>query len=150
MRLGDYLRRFRPVGTPGAAAPAGVPSDVDAEQAAELAPVFAALEGTREEAARIRSEAEQEARRIADEATSAIEAIESDGRRRMAEVRAQVATERTRLADDEGERLLAEANDEASRVERTAATRRPAMVDRVVDTVLGGPAPGVEKGRRTR
>ena len=36
----DMLQRFRPIGTPGAAAPAGVPADRAAELGRELQPVF--------------------------------------------------------------------------------------------------------------
>ena len=49
--LRDYVRRFRPAGAPGAAAPAGVPADRGAELDAELAGVFEELRGASEEAA---------------------------------------------------------------------------------------------------
>jgi hypothetical protein len=39
----DFLRRFRPAGTPEAAARAGVPVDRAAEAAGELEPVLALL-----------------------------------------------------------------------------------------------------------
>ncbi|MGH3462272.1 MAG: hypothetical protein ACRDP9_12430, partial [Kribbellaceae bacterium] len=67
-RTRDFLERFRPAGTPGAAAIAGVPADRVAELSAELAQVFDALADTEEEAARIRRDAAAEAERRQDRA----------------------------------------------------------------------------------
>ena len=50
----DFLERFRPAGTPGAAAQGGVPADRIADTAAELEPVFMMLDDVHAEAARIR------------------------------------------------------------------------------------------------
>ena len=55
----DFLARFRPVGTPGAAASAGVPADRVGEAGAELEPLFAMLADTEAEADRIRASADQ-------------------------------------------------------------------------------------------
>ncbi|MFD1659217.1 hypothetical protein ACFSL4_13640, partial [Streptomyces caeni] len=60
MSLRDLLARFRPTGTPGAAA-TGVPADRTAERAAELEPSLARLTEVQREAARIRAAAEREA-----------------------------------------------------------------------------------------
>jgi hypothetical protein len=58
-RARDFLARFRPVGTPGAAASAGVPADRVVEATAELEPLFAMLADTEAEADRIRAEADE-------------------------------------------------------------------------------------------
>jgi hypothetical protein len=57
----DFLRRFRPVGTPGAAARAGVLMDRAAEAAGELEPILALLAGAESAAAGIREQARQDA-----------------------------------------------------------------------------------------
>lgn len=136
MRLSDRLRRFRPVGTPGAAAPAGVPADEDAEQLAELAPVFEALRDTVREAEQLRAAAEDAAAAIEAAADEKVVATEADARRQMAEARAEVSAERAQVADEERRRLLSEADDAAALVDRTAAARLPTMIDRVVGSVL--------------
>ncbi|KAE8765526.1 hypothetical protein, partial [Georgenia thermotolerans] len=62
-RARDILQRFRPAGTPGAAAPAGVPADRVTEMAAELEPVLARLAEAQAEADQVRAAARQEAER---------------------------------------------------------------------------------------
>jgi hypothetical protein len=82
MNMRELLRRFRPAGMPGAAAPAAVPDDPARRGAAELQPLFDALAAVRTEAADIRATAERaaaererhaaaEAARITAEATAA-------------------------------------------------------------------------------
>jgi len=48
--VADFLERFRPAGTAGAAAQGGVPADRIADTAAELGPVFMMLDGVEAEA----------------------------------------------------------------------------------------------------
>jgi hypothetical protein len=64
-RARDLLARFRPVGAPGAAAPAGVPADRGSERDRELQAVFDELADTEEQAAAIRAAADREAAEIA-------------------------------------------------------------------------------------
>jgi glutamyl-tRNA reductase len=146
MGLSDYLRRFRPAGAPGAAAPAGVPRDAAKELRSELDPVFAALEEAQSEAAARREAARGEAARIAASAGSEVEAVRAAGRRRLAEVHSEVSQDRSRAVDQERQRVLARAATEAAELEATASQRMPALVNRVVETVLQGPT-GDPSGR---
>jgi hypothetical protein len=134
--LSDYLRRFRPVATPGAAAPAGVPSDVVAALQAELAPVFEALGDAQREAARIRDEARARSHEIARAALVEAASIEASGRRDAARARSEASSERAQLAEAERRQLLAAGEAEAARIDARVAQRMPGMVDRVVDGVL--------------
>jgi hypothetical protein len=65
---GDLLNRFRPAGTPGAAARAGVPVDRAAEAAAELEPVLALLAEAESACAAVRERARQDAKDIGERA----------------------------------------------------------------------------------
>jgi hypothetical protein len=64
----EFLRRFRPAGTPGAAARAGVPVDRAAEAAGELAPVLALLADVESATAEIREGARLDAMELRDQA----------------------------------------------------------------------------------
>jgi vacuolar-type H+-ATPase subunit H len=131
----NLLERFRPVGTPGAAAPAGVPADRTAEAATEVAPVLAALRPTLEECATIRTAAEEMARqRVAD--------AEEQAQRLLAQFQLEVPEERAVSAAavrQSGlaavEQLLADATEDARRLRERAASRLPAVVDHVVALV---------------
>lgn len=80
--LRDFLSRFRPAGTPGAAARPGVPVDRVAEREAELQPVLALLADTEQEAARIRCAAAEQAQQRRETARRQAEAILADARLR--------------------------------------------------------------------
>ena len=83
----DFLERFRPAGTPGAAAQGGVPADRTADMATELEPVFMLLGDVHAAAARI-------IRRAAEQADE----IRQDAGRQAAEIvaRAQAQAETAR------------------------------------------------------
>ena len=79
LRPRDLLHRFRPSGTPGAAGGTGVPVEGELDPAAELAALFAELEATEREcralradgearSARVRAQADEQARDIVDRA----------------------------------------------------------------------------------
>jgi glutamyl-tRNA reductase len=139
MGLSDYLRRFRPAGTPGAAAPAGVPRDVTRELEDELGPMFAALEDARRDAEFRRRSAREEATRLAAAADAKVESARTDGRRRVNAIHSDVSAQRSRLLDQEREEVLGSAARRAAELEARARERLPAMVNRVVETVLQGP-----------
>lgn len=95
--LARYLRRFRRlVSPPGRPGPGGVPRERGRELADELAEVFAAIDAIADEADRIRQEGEEAAR------------------------------QRREGAEQEVERILAAADDEAeqARADAAAAHRR--------------------------
>ena len=122
-----FLERFRPVGTPGAAAARGVPADRVAELAAELAPVFDLLEATQERSDRIRGTADQEADRRRLEASSGAEAMVSAARRSAESERAATAADLAHAADVAAVQLLATAARDADAVRRSAGRRMPGL-----------------------
>ncbi|MGQ4420037.1 hypothetical protein ACN6LA_007802, partial [Streptomyces sp. SAS_269] len=103
MSLRDFLERFRPTGTPGAAA-VGVPADRAAERAAELEPALARLTDVQQEAARIRVAADEAAEALRRDAAREAERVVADARERAPEVRrraaAPVLEDARREADD--------------------------------------------------
>ena len=122
-----FLERFRPVGTPGAAAARGVPADRVAELAAELAPVFDLLEVTQKQSAAIRAQADDEADRRRAEARAGADAEVGAARRRAESERAATAAGLARAADVEAEQILAAAGLDADAVREAAARRLPAL-----------------------
>ena len=132
----SILDRFRPVGTPGAAGPAGVPALDDQGRAAELAPVFAALAGDVAacealiEEARVSTEGDV-ARARAD-AAAIVARARLDAR--AARVRAAARIEKE--ASERDAKLLEQARHEASTLERTGLARIPAVVSEAIDNLL--------------
>lgn len=121
----EFLERFRPVGTPGAAAARGVPADRVAELAAELAPLFDLLEATQEKSAAIRAQADDEAHRRRAEALAAAEAEVGAARWHAESERAATAAGLARAAEVEAERALAAARRDADAVREAAGRRLP-------------------------
>jgi hypothetical protein len=141
--LRDFVRRFRPAGSPGAAAPAGVPADRGEELAAELAPMFEALREVGEEAADLVGAARREAERRRAAAVQRAQQLLGDARHRADVVRAAAATEAVQAAVGERAALLDGARRDAEQVSRRAADQLTELVDRVVATIR---APGVDPG----
>jgi hypothetical protein len=112
----DVLARFRPAGTPGPAAPAGVPSDRRAVALAELEPVFAALAGAEAQAAAVREAARETA----------------DRRRAAAADQARSMLARARAAAGAERAAAAAARRRAAAADLTAITERAA---RTADTI---------------
>lgn len=134
--IGDFLRRFRFHGVPGAPTAVGIPTDHATELEHELAPVFAALDDAQRRAAAIVPAAEEAA------ATRRAEAS-AEGRRLVAVARADAPAARAeafaaRMAQTEVEvrQVLDAGEAEATRVTSVATERLPALVDRVVAYVL--------------
>lgn len=136
--LRDLLQRYRPVGTPGAAARPGVPADRAAEVATELEPVLALLAGTEDEVRRLRAEAREEARRIREQAARQAEDLVAGARERAADVRARSAADARAAAAPDGELLVDAARDKAHRMRERASALMPEYVDRAVATALSG------------
>ncbi len=142
-----FLERFRPVGTPGAAAARGVPADRVAELAAELAPVFELLAATQERSDRIRAKADAEAERRRIEALAAAEAEVGAARRHAESERAATAAGLARAADIEAEQILAAAHRDADVVRQAAGRRLPALAAAVR---AGLAAPRADRGAGAR
>jgi hypothetical protein len=140
-----FLERFRPVGTPGAAAARGVPADRVAELAAELAPVFDLLEPTQKQSVAIRAQADDEADRHRAAALEGAAAKVGAARRHAESERAATAAGLARAADVEAEQILAAARRDADAVREAAARRLPdlaaaarsVMAARLADLVSG-------------
>jgi vacuolar-type H+-ATPase subunit H len=131
----DFVRRFRPAGAPGPAAPAGVPSNRIAELAAELAPVFDALRELNGQAADLIAEAGRAADRRRADAVAEAEELVTDARRRAEASRAAAASAAVEDAVEERDALLDGARRDAAEINRRAAERLPRLVDRVVAVV---------------
>ncbi|MFI0821277.1 hypothetical protein ACH4TX_37540 [Streptomyces sp. NPDC021098] len=140
--LRDFLLRFRPVGSPGRAAPGGVPADRTVELTAELEPPLALLEGAGEEARRIREDAAREAAERRSAAEHRAQEVVERARDRARAVRAASAARVRREAETEAAELFARAEREATAVRRRAEERMPPLLDRVARLVaedMGAP-----------
>jgi hypothetical protein len=134
-RARDFLARFRPVGTPGAAASAGVPADRVAEADAELEPLFAMLADTEAEVDRIRASADQriaEGHRLAAERAAEVLAqarLSADAERADASARARA------VADQEAADELVASTAQAARIQQSANEQMNAQVAEIVAAV---------------
>jgi vacuolar-type H+-ATPase subunit H len=136
-RSRDILTRFRPTGTPGAAAPTGVPSDRVAEATAELEPVIALLADAQQEAAGIRADAEREAERRLREATEYERSLVASAHRQAEAERANASLQATGRAEEDAASTLSTAEREAADIRQRASERMSAYVDAVVSAVRG-------------
>jgi hypothetical protein len=134
-RSRNFLERFRPSGTPGAAARPGVPADRQAEQSAELEPLLARLAETEAEVVQIGTTAQQSAdvRRL--EGQDRARATLAAGRRRIVADRAEMVAQVRRQGAAETAAVLAAAQAEADAVRSRVGQRLPALVERVVSVV---------------
>ena len=132
----SILDRFRPVGAPGPAGPAGVPAADEQGPAAELAPVFAALA---EDVARCNALVE-EARRSAEEdlvrARAQAAAILSQARLDAGAERAKAAARVEQAASDHDEQVLEQACSEAAALAESGQALMPGIVSEVLETLL--------------
>lgn len=135
----DLLNRFRRLGTPPGppAAGLGVPARAGASLAAELLPVFAAVDLVEDEVRAIRESAEPEAQEVIAAARAQAARIRSDGARQAESERAAVMEACERDSHAELARIAANAEAEAERIAGTAAARRAELVARAVDHVRG-------------
>ncbi len=133
----NFLDRFRPAGTPGAAGRPGIPADRSADAAAELTAVLALLDDAQEEAARTRQVAVdrgQEIRRAAHRQAAELVAKARDD---AETVRAQSEADALREAgaDEDDKRRQTEA--EISRLRQRADQRLAHDVDTVAAQARG-------------
>jgi peptidoglycan hydrolase CwlO-like protein len=134
--LRDLLQRYRPVGTPGAAARPGVPADRAAEVATELEPVLALLADTEDDVRRLHEQTREEARRIREQAAREADDLLAAAHERTSEVRARAAADARAAAAPDGELLVEAARENARCVRKRAAALMPEYVGRAVDVAL--------------
>ena len=131
-RSRDFLERFRPSGTPGAAAAAGVPADRVAERSAELGPVLAALDDTQDEARRIVAAARSEADRRRSEGAQRARAVLATARSQAEAERAEAASLVRRQAEAEAAAVERAAARDAEALRARAEARLPQYVERAL------------------
>ncbi|MEU2772272.1 hypothetical protein ABZ646_04930 [Streptomyces sp. NPDC007162] len=135
MSLRDFLERFRPTGTPGAAV-TGVPPDRAAERAAELAPALDRLTAVQQEAARIRAAGQEAAETIRRDAGQEAEGIVAAAREQAPQVRSQAAEPVVRDALRETEAVRLAGDQAADVVRERARAGLPSLVDDAVAQAL--------------
>lgn len=132
----SILDRFRPVGTPGPAGPSGVPA-VDGQGAGtELAPVFAALAADIQACEDLVATARRQSDHALAVAGTQAAAIVSQARLDAGVARAAAAVRVEQEAGDRDTWLLDQARRDAAAVKESGTASIPAVVDRVVDTLL--------------
>lgn len=131
----DLLERFRPAGTPGAAAPAGVPYDRSAALEDELRPVLDLLAPTDQQCVALLEEAGARADALRDDAAARAAASLAQARLRAEEARADAAESRRRVSDEEGAAELERATRAAAELGALARRRLPGLATRVVAAV---------------
>jgi len=133
-QLRDFLARFRPAGSPGAAR-AGVPADRSRELQAEVSPVLARLDGTDAERDRIVARARREAEQITAAARAEAAVIAADAARRADAARDEAARQVMAVARDEAARGVADARRQARQTRELARQRMPALVSLAVEEI---------------
>ncbi len=138
----DLLERFRPAGAPGAAAPAGVPSERAAGLREELLPVLALLEPTEAQVEAVLRESVARADRVRADASARVASQASQSRLRADEARAEAVARQRRRSQDESAARLDAAAREAAALDARVRARLPQLVQDVLDAVradLTGP-----------
>jgi hypothetical protein len=132
----NILDRFRPVGAPGPAGPAGVPATGDQGPAAELAPVFAALAQDVEHCRTLVEEARRDAAAALSRSQEQAAAITAQARLDAGAERAHAAARVEQAALKRDALLLAQARKEADNLEEDRTALLPATVRKVIDNLL--------------
>ena len=130
--LREVLSRFRPAGVAGAATGAAVPADRTADRDAELAPVFASLDGTEAEVREIRARAVQKADAIRADAERHAQELLRNALAR-APLERERAAQQTRLETDEYcAAVLERSTVRVESIRRQAESRIRVLVERTV------------------
>jgi hypothetical protein len=140
----DFLRRFRPAGTPGPAARAGVPADRAAEATSELEPVLALLADVETATAQIRERARLDALEVGDQARGRAAGLVAEAHARAGAERADAVALARASGDAESARLMDQAGRQATARRELAGQRMAGYVARVVAMVRAAgeePAP---------
>lgn len=141
MARNSLLDRFRPVGAPGPAGPAGVPAGDDQGPEAELVPVFEALDPTIRDSRELMKDASERAAETVADARTRAAALVEQARMESGAVRARAAAEVSSTTQTADARMLQEAADEAAELKRQGESRVPelaaAIVADLVQDLLG-------------
>ncbi|MGW2516381.1 hypothetical protein ACWC09_04990 [Streptomyces sp. NPDC001617] len=129
--------RLRPAGSPGPAAPGGVPADRSAELTAELGPPLSQLDDAAAEADRIRAAAAREAEARRRAAARRAEDTVLAARERALEVRSETAARIREETAAEVERTDASSRRMVEALRERAHERTPAFAARIVARVAG-------------
>lgn len=127
----EFLERLRPSGTPGAPSAAGVPVDRVAEVAAELQPVFDALDSVQADAERIRQQAAEQAKRLREDGNERAQSIAADATQRASAERAAAAAAVEARREMVVHGILDTAHLRADDIARSAEERMPAFAGEV-------------------
>jgi hypothetical protein len=137
--------RFRPAGPPGAAGTpgaAGVPADRREAVAAELAPVFTALEAVIAECAELRRTGRAGSERIAAAAAEEARVVLARARADAPAQREAEAARLTAAGRMEAERIESAATEQADRIRRQGDRDRPDQLARIMARVRADLAGG--------
>lgn len=132
----SILDRFKPVGAPGAAGPAGVPATDDQGRAAELAPVFAALAGDVAACGTLVAEARLSAEEAVAQARAQAAAIVAQARIDAGAARVRAAARIKQEASERDAQLLEQTRREAATLEKTGRAGIPAVIGQVIESLL--------------
>jgi regulator of protease activity HflC (stomatin/prohibitin superfamily) len=138
----DFLARFRPVGSPGAASRVGVAVDRAGELSRELGPVLTMLAATQAECERIAAQAARDARQIMDEARERAAAVAAEAAARADAARTDAAGETVAAARAQADRAVREADGQARRARRGTEQQISALVSDAVGLVRSLPREG--------
>ncbi|WP_228000277.1 hypothetical protein [Nocardia australiensis] len=127
----DFLERFRPTGTPGAAALRGVPADRAGDAESELGLLLALLDDARTQAEQIRADAVERARGIRARARGRAEEMVLSARQHTESARAEAVGRARAQNAAEQDALRNAAAAEIERMRTAVAVRMPDYVARV-------------------
>jgi hypothetical protein len=130
-----FLDRFRPAGTPGAAARSGVPADRSRRLAAEVGPVLALLAEADAESARIVEQARRDAEQVMAAAGAEAAAIAADAGHRAQAAREAAERQVLGAARDETAGAVAAATRQAAAIRELAGQRMPSLVNRAIGLI---------------
>jgi vacuolar-type H+-ATPase subunit H len=133
--LRDFLTRFRPAGSPGAAEHAGALAERPSELESEVAPVLALLADTEAERERLITQARHDAEQIVADAQAAAAMMAADAAQRAAMLREQAARQAMTAAREQAARAMWDARQHAAQTQELAGQRMPALVSRVVGRI---------------
>ncbi len=135
MAVRDLLDRFRPAGTPGAAAPSGVPVDRNRQREDELMPVLVLLAETEQESDAVRRSGRDRAEHARSEANAVAASTVATARDQAEAARAEAAARQHRINEARAADEMKAAHRRAGEIASTASERSPAVVDAAVQAV---------------
>lgn len=139
----DFLARFRPAGSPGAASRLGVAADRARERSAELEPVLELLAATHAECEQIIAEATQEATQITQDAREQAGQIADEAGRRAEAARTRAASKVLNAARDQAVSQAQAAERQAGQPPRDFERQVSELVSAAIDLVRRLPTEGL-------